>query len=112
MLEVLDPEQNNTFVDHYLDVEYSLADVLFICTANSVQNITGPLLDRMEVIHLSGYTELEKLHIATQFLTPRQRKFHGLDEKQLARASWERSLQIKPDHNESRGWLILSSQGS
>ena len=83
MLEVLDPEQNNTFVDHYLDVEYSLADVLFICTANSVQNITGPLLDRMEVIHLSGYTELEKLHIATQFLTPRQRKFHGLDEKQL-----------------------------
>jgi len=83
MLEVLDPEQNNTFVDHYLDVEYSLADVLFICTANSVQNITGPLLDRMEVIHLSGYTELEKQHIATQFLTPRQRKFHGLDEKQL-----------------------------
>jgi ATP-dependent Lon protease len=83
MLEVLDPEQNNTFVDHYLDVEYSLADVLFICTANSVQNITGPLLDRMEVIHLSGYTELEKKHIATQFLTPRQRKFHGLDEKQL-----------------------------
>jgi ATP-dependent Lon protease len=83
MLEVLDPEQNNTFVDHYLDVEYSLADVLFICTANSIQNITGPLLDRMEVIHLSGYTELEKQHIATQFLTPRQRKFHGLDEKQL-----------------------------
>ena len=83
MLEVLDPEQNNTFVDHYLDVEYSLSEVLFICTANSVQNITGPLLDRMEVIHLSGYTELEKLHIATQFLTPRQRKFHGLYDKQL-----------------------------
>ena len=83
MLEVLDPEQNNTFVDHYLDVEYSLSEVLFICTANSVQNITGPLLDRMEVIHLSGYTELEKQHIATQFLTPRQRKFHGLYDKQL-----------------------------
>ncbi len=83
MLEVLDPEQNSTFIDHYLDVEYSLADVLFICTANTIQNITGPLLDRMEVIHLSGYTELEKQHIATQFLTPRQRKFHGLDEKQL-----------------------------
>lgn len=83
MLEVLDPEQNNTFVDHYLDVEYSLSEVLFICTANSVQNITGPLLDRMEVIHLSGYTELEKLQIATQFLTPRQRKFHGLYDKQL-----------------------------
>ena len=83
MLEVLDPEQNNTFVDHYLDVEYSLSEVLFICTANSVQNITGPLLDRMEVIHLSGYTELEKQHIATQFLTPRQLKFHGLHDKQL-----------------------------
>jgi len=83
MLEVLDPEQNSTFIDHYLDVEYTLADVLFICTANSVKNISGPLLDRMEVIHLSGYTELEKQHIATQFLTPRQRKFHGLNEKQL-----------------------------
>ena len=83
MLEVLDPEQNNTFVDHYLDVAYSLSEVLFICTANSVQNITGPLLDRMEVIHLSGYTELEKQHIATQFLTPRQLKFHGLHDKQL-----------------------------
>jgi len=83
MLEVLDPEQNDTFIDHYLDVEYSLADVLFICTANTTQNITGPLLDRMEVIPLSGYTELEKQHIATQFLAPRQRKFHGLDEKQL-----------------------------
>jgi len=81
MLEVLDPEQNDTFVDHYLDVEYSLADVLFICTANSTQNITGPLLDRMEVINLSGYTELEKQHIAKQFLTPRQQKSHGLDEK-------------------------------
>ena len=77
MLEVLDPEQNSTFIDHYLDVEYSLADVLFICTANTIQNITGPLLDRMEVIHLSGYSELEKQHIANQFLTPRQRKFLG-----------------------------------
>ncbi len=83
MLEVLDPEQNSTFIDHYLDVEYSLSDVLFICTANTTQNITGPLLDRMEVIHLSGYTEFEKHHIANQFLTPRQLKFHGLEEKQL-----------------------------
>ena len=83
MLEVLDPEQNGTFMDHYLDVEYSLSDVLFICTANNIQSITGPLLDRMEVIHLSGYTELEKQHIANQFLTPRQRKLHGLTEKQL-----------------------------
>ena len=83
MLEVLDPDQNDSFIDHYLDVEFSLSDVLFICTANSLQNITSPLLDRMEVIELTGYTELEKHHIATQFLTPRQRKFHGLEEKQL-----------------------------
>ncbi|MDP7620678.1 MAG: endopeptidase La [SAR324 cluster bacterium] len=83
MLEVLDPDQNDSFIDHYLDVEFSLSDVLFICTANSLQNITSPLLDRMEVIELTGYTELEKHHIATQFLTPRQRKFHGLKEKQL-----------------------------
>ena len=83
MLEVLDPDQNDSFIDHYLDVEFSLSDVLFICTANSLQNITSPLLDRMEVIELTGYTELEKHQIATQFLTPRQRKFHGLEEKQL-----------------------------
>ena len=83
MLEVLDPDQNDSFIDHYLDVEFSLSDVLFICTANSLQNITSPLLDRMEVIELTGYTEFEKHHIATQFLTPRQRKFHGLEEKQL-----------------------------
>ena len=83
MLEVLDPDQNDSFIDHYLDVEFSLSDVLFICTANSLQNITSPLLDRMEVIELTGYTELEKHHIATQFLTSRQRKFHGLEEKQL-----------------------------
>ena len=83
MLEVLDPDQNDSFIDHYLDVEFSLSDVLFICTANSLQNITSPLLDRMEVIELTGYTESEKHHIATQFLTPRQKKFHGLEEKQL-----------------------------
>ena len=83
MLEVLDPDQNDSFIDHYLDVEFSLSDVLFICTANNLQNITSPLLDRMEVIELTGYTELEKHHIATQFLTPRQKKFHGLEEKQL-----------------------------
>jgi len=83
MLEVLDPDQNDSFIDHYLDVEFSLSEVLFICTANSLQNISSPLLDRMEVIELTGYTELEKHHIATQFLTPRQRKFHGLEEKQL-----------------------------
>ncbi|MGA0189336.1 MAG: S16 family serine protease, partial [bacterium] len=83
MLEVLDPEQNNTFTDHYLEVEYDLSDVLFICTANSTQQITAPLLDRMEVIRLSGYTELEKIRIAEDFIIPRQRQLHGLTAEQL-----------------------------
>lgn len=83
LLEVLDPEQNNTFMDHYLEVEYSLADVLFICTANSTEHIQPPLLDRMEVIELSGYTELEKHHIATEFLVPKQCEAHGLETNQL-----------------------------
>ena len=83
MLEVLDPEQNNTFTDHYLEVEYDLSDVLFICTANSTQQITAPLLDRMEVIRLSGYTELEKIRISEDFIIPRQRQLHGLVAEQL-----------------------------
>ena len=77
MLEVLDPEQNNTFMDHYLEVEWDLSSVLFICTANTTQSISSPLLDRMEQIPLSGYTELEK---ANRFLIPRQAKDHGLKE--------------------------------
>ena len=83
LLEVLDPEQNNTFMDHYLEIEYDLSSVLFLCTANSVQSIPGPLLDRMEVIPLSGYTELEKYQIATNFLIQRQCKLHGLSLEQL-----------------------------
>ena len=80
MLEVLDPEQNNTFMDHYLEVEWDLSSVLFICTANTTQSISSPLLDRMEQIPLSGYTELEKQEIARRFLVPRQAKSHGLKE--------------------------------
>ena len=80
MLEVLDPEQNNTFMDHYLDLEWDLSSVLFICTANTTQSISSPLLDRMEQIPLSGYTELEKQEIARRFLVPRQAKSHGLKE--------------------------------
>ncbi|WP_424942840.1 endopeptidase La [Aliiroseovarius crassostreae] len=83
MLEVLDPEQNSTFVDHYLEVEYDLSDVMFLTTANSY-NMPGPLLDRMEIIPLAGYTEEEKLEIARQHLVPQQIKDHGLKAKEFS----------------------------
>ena len=83
MLEVLDPEQNATFVDHYLEVEYDLSNVMFLTTSNSY-NMPGPLLDRMEIIPLSGYTEDEKREIAKQHLLPKQLKNHGLKAKEFA----------------------------
>ncbi len=82
MLEVLDPEQNNTFMDHYLEVEYDLSNVMFLTTANSY-NMPGPLLDRMEIISLSGYTEDEKREIAKQHLLPKVMKNHGLKAKEF-----------------------------
>jgi ATP-dependent Lon protease len=82
LLEVLDPEQNNTFVDHYVEVEYDLSDVMFVATANTL-NIPAPLLDRMEVIRLSGYTEDEKIAIARQYLVPKQMKNNGLKANEL-----------------------------
>jgi len=83
MLEVLDPEQNKNFRDHYLDLPYDLSKVLFICTANQLETIPGPLLDRMDVIQLSGYTEDEKLGIARKYLVPKQLEAHGLSSEQL-----------------------------
>ncbi len=83
LLEVLDPEQNKTFVDHFLDIEYDLSKVMFIATANHVEGIPYPLYDRMEVIHLSGYTTGEKLEIAKSFLIPKNREQYGLDASQF-----------------------------
>jgi len=83
LLEVLDPEQNNSFADHYLEVPYDLSDVFFIATANSIETIPGPLLDRMEILSVSGYTNIEKFHIGKNHLVPRVLTDHGMDDSML-----------------------------
>ncbi len=83
MLEVLDPEQNHTFTDHYVNIPIDLSKVVFIATANSLDTIPAPLLDRMETIYLPGYTTLEKRHIAMQHLVPKQTRVNGLADDQV-----------------------------
>jgi ATP-dependent Lon protease len=83
MLEVLDPEQNHNFSDHYIEETYDLSKVMFIATANNLATIPGPLRDRMEIISIAGYTEIEKIHIAKDHLLPKQIKDHGLSKSQL-----------------------------
>jgi ATP-dependent Lon protease len=83
LLEVLDPEQNSTFVDHYIDLHFDLSQVMFLATANDRSGIPGPLKDRMEIIEVPGYTRMEKVQIAKQFLVPKQLRDHGLTDEQL-----------------------------
>lgn len=97
MLELLDPEQNHTFKDHYINTPFDLSKVLFLCTCNQLDTIDRPLLDRMEIIELSGYTMEEKVHIATTHLLPKQRRIHGLEKDPEAEPVAAAPEQLEPD---------------
>lgn len=109
LLEVLDPEQNNTFSDHFVEIPYDLSKVMFVTTANMLQGIPRPLLDRMEVLNIPGYTELEKLEIAKRYLLPKQKREHGLDEEKLNLPE-EVLLQIVREYTRESGVRNLEQQ--
>lgn len=109
LLEVLDPEQNNTFSDHFIEVPFDLSNVMFVTTANAMHNIPRPLLDRMEVLYIPGYTELEKLQIGMRYLLPKQKKEHGLTEEQL-KVSDEVLLQLVREYTRESGVRNLEQQ--
>lgn len=109
LLEVLDPEQNSDFRDNYLDVPFDLSDVLFIATANELEPIPGPLRDRMEIIHLSGYTEQEKVAIGREYLVPRQIRENGLRDEEISFTD-EALLQIIRDYTREAGVRTLERE--
>jgi ATP-dependent Lon protease len=109
LLEVLDPEQNSTFSDHYIELPFDLSNVMFITTANAVHNIPRPLLDRMEMLYIPGYTEIEKLQIALRYLLPKQIKEHGLKEDQL-RVDEETLMKVIREYTREAGVRNLEQQ--
>ncbi|MBP1905027.1 ATP-dependent Lon protease [Paenibacillus turicensis] len=109
LLEVLDPEQNNTFSDHFVEVPFDLSHVMFVTTANAVHNIPRPLLDRMEMLYIPGYTELEKLEIGLRYLLPKQIREHGLTAEQL-HVDKEALLQVIREYTRESGVRNLEQQ--
>lgn len=109
LLEVLDPEQNNTFSDHFVELPFDLSNVMFVTTANAAHNIPRPLMDRMETLYIPGYTELEKLEIANRYLLPKQKREHGLDEEQLVIGE-ETLLRVIREYTRESGVRNLEQQ--